>query len=147
MKHYILCDIDGTIADNKHRQPLLKKYNDWDEFFRQMLKDKPLKSAIILIEKEYQKGKGICFITGRPERFRKDTTDWLKQNIQIENYELIMREDNDHRNKVKVKKEMLNKNFSIEEIDFFLENDDELIALWRSLGIKVIDAKEINLSF
>ena len=58
-----------------------------------------------------------------------------------------MREDDDHRNKVTVKEEMLNKNCSIEEIDFFLENDDELIVLWRSLGIKVIDVKGINLSF
>ena len=147
MKHYILCDIDGTVADNQHRQSLLKEYSDWNEFFRQMVKDKPLKKAVKLIEKEYQKGKKIFFLTGRPERFRKETEDWLKQNISIENFKLIMREDDDHRNKVKVKKEMFNKNFSTEEIDCFLENDDDLIALWRSLGIKVIDVKEINLSF
>ena len=146
MKYYILCDIDGTIADNQHRQSLLKEYSDWDEFFRQMVKDKPLKEAINLIEKEYRKGKKIYFLTGRPERFRKETDDWLKQNTLIENYKLIMREDDDHRNKVKVKEEMLKKNCSIEEIDFFLENDDELIVLWRSLGIKVIDVKGINLN-
>ena len=93
MKYYILCDIDGTIADNQHRQSLLKEYSDWDEFFRQMVKDKPLKEAINLIEKEYRKGKKIYFLTGRPERFRKETDDWLKQNTLIENYKLIMREE------------------------------------------------------
>ena len=146
MKHCIVCDIDGTIADNQHRQSLLKKYKDWDEFFRQMVKDKPLKKAIKLIENEFKKGKKIYFLTGRPERFRKETDNWLKQNIVIDKFKLIMREDDDHRNKVKVKEEMFKKNFSIEEIDFFLENDDELIALWNSLGMKVIDVKEINLS-
>ena len=33
MANIILCDIDGTVADNSHRQHFLEGKKDWDGFF------------------------------------------------------------------------------------------------------------------
>ena len=33
-KRIVICDIDGTIADNSHRQHYLLGKKDWKKFFR-----------------------------------------------------------------------------------------------------------------
>tara|TARA_B100000795_G_C22636774_1_gene374842 strand:- start:55 stop:219 length:165 start_codon:yes stop_codon:yes gene_type:complete len=46
MKNIILCDIDGTVANNDHRQHFLDGKKDWDGFFDALNKDKPIHSII-----------------------------------------------------------------------------------------------------
>ena len=77
MKNIILCDIDGTVANNDHRQHFLEGKKDWDGFFDALDKDKPISLIINKIIRENESGKNIIFLTGRPERYRKTTRDWL----------------------------------------------------------------------
>ena len=141
-KEIVICDIDGTVANNDHRQHLLKDHGDWDKFFEQLDKDKPLKEIIYMVEKKHKEGKKICFITGRPERYRKKTERWLKQNLDLD-FSLIMRKDKDRRNKLETKKELFQVNFIVDDIDCCFENDPELIELWKEMGLLVIDANQI----
>jgi hydroxymethylpyrimidine pyrophosphatase-like HAD family hydrolase len=67
MSKIVLCDIDGTVANNDHRQHLLKEFKDWDKFFAALIDDKPIPKVIDLIKKYNLDGQKICFITGRPE--------------------------------------------------------------------------------
>ena len=39
MSKIVLCDIDGTVANNDHRQHLLRNYKDWDKFFSKLSED------------------------------------------------------------------------------------------------------------
>ena len=68
MKNIILCDIDGTVANNDHRQHFLEGKKDWDGFFDALDKDKPIFLIINKIIRENESGKNIIFLTGRPER-------------------------------------------------------------------------------
>ena len=90
MKKIILCDIDGTIANNDHRQHFLEGKKDWDGFFSELINDEPIFPIINKVIKEHDAGKDIIFLTGRPERYRYSTTLWLKEYFNFE-LKILMR--------------------------------------------------------
>tara|TARA_B100000424_G_C22544998_1_gene310173 strand:- start:48 stop:482 length:435 start_codon:yes stop_codon:yes gene_type:complete len=137
----IICDIDGTIADNNHRQSLLNN-NNWDKFFLEMKNDLPIYPVINKVIDEFQDGKEIIFLTGRPSNYEKETNEWLKKYFTFE-YKLVMRRENDRRNKLIVKKELFLNNFSVNEIDYVIDNDAELLHQWKELGLRALDAIDI----
>ena len=142
MNKIVLCDIDGTVANNDHRQHLLKSYKDWDKFFSQLSEDSPIFPIIEMINARFKDGMEIYFVTGRPERYRTETMSWLKKYFKY-NFLLIMRKDNDLRNKLTIKKEMLS---SIEKKDKVIEvyeNDLDLIEMWEEEGLKTIDINKL----
>ena len=143
-KKIVICDIDGTIANNDHRQNLLKKFKDWDNFFSQLHLDEPILVVIEKIKELKREGKEIVFLTGRPEKYRKPTDAWLEKYFD-QNYMLIMRKDGDVRNKSTTKEEMLKLNFDLKDIYKVYENDPELIDLWRKLELSVVDVNKFNL--
>jgi hypothetical protein len=142
MKNIILCDIDGTVANNDHRQHFLKGKKDWDGFFSELSKDTPITPIINLVNDEHASGMEIVFLTGRPERYRYSTTLWLKEYFDFE-FRLLMRKDNDQTNKIIVKEEIFDANFKIHQINSVIDNDEQLLEMWRGKGIKVISADEI----
>tara|TARA_B100001027_G_C16264015_1_gene330949 strand:- start:2649 stop:3077 length:429 start_codon:yes stop_codon:yes gene_type:complete len=137
MKKIILCDIDGTIADNDHRQHFLQGKKDWDGFFSELINDEPIIKIIKKINAYHDAGKNIIFLTGRPERYRYSTTLWLKENFDFE-FKLLMRKDSDYRNKLEVKEEIFNENFSSDDIECIFDNDKDLIKMWNEKGIKTV---------
>jgi hydroxymethylpyrimidine pyrophosphatase-like HAD family hydrolase len=142
MSKIVLCDIDGTVANNDHRQHLLKEFKDWDKFFLELKNDHPIFSIIDIVQRYYDDNKNICFITGRPERYRAETKEWLEQFFKFQ-FQLIMRKDGDARNKVEIKKELFHTNFNSQEILISIENDKLLCELWSSLGLEVIDVNKL----
>ena len=70
MKKIILCDIDGTIANNDHRQHFLEGKKDWDGFFSELINNEPIFPIINKVIEEYKAGKDIVFLTGRLEKYR-----------------------------------------------------------------------------
>ena len=138
MKNIILCDIDGTVANNDHRQHFLEGQKDWDGFFSELINDKPIYSIIDKVNKEYGDGKEIIFLTGRPERYRYSTTLWLKDYFNFE-LKILMRKNNDQNNKLKVKKEIFEENFLPNDIDYIIDNDKELLKMWSGFNIKTYE--------
>ena len=138
MKNIILCDIDGTVANNDHRQHFLEGKKDWDGFFDALDKDGPIYPIINKIVKEQQYGKDIIFLTGRPERYRNTTHTWLKEYFNFE-IKMLMRKDNDQRDKLIIKREIFEINFDIREIFLIFENDKDLISMWKKIGANVFD--------
>ena len=55
---------------------------------------------------------------------------------------MLMRKNNDQRNKLIIKMEIFESNFNNAEIDYVLDNDNELLEMWRDIGISTIDANE-----
>tara|TARA_B100000780_G_scaffold199655_1_gene141321 strand:+ start:116 stop:538 length:423 start_codon:yes stop_codon:yes gene_type:complete len=140
MKNIILCDLDGTVANNDHRQHFLEGKKDWDGFFSELVNDKPIYSIINKVNDEYLAGKEIIFLTGRPERYRYSSILWLKEYFNFE-LNLIMRKNNDQRNKLIIKKELFVENFSVDEIDYIIDNDPDLLQMWESINIVALDAR------
>lgn len=141
MANIILCDIDGTVANNDHRQHFLEGKKDWDGFFSELVNDLPIQIIIDKVIQEQANGKEIVFLTGRPERYRYSTTLWLKEHFDFE-FKLLMRNDGDQRNKLEIKKEIFKKNFKSDEVYCVFENDYELIKMWKELSLLTI---EVNL--
>ena len=142
MGNIILCDIDGTVADNSHRQHFLQGKKDWEGFFSTLVEDKPIMPTIELLKDEFKKGREIIFITGRPKRYSYSTNLWLKEYFNF-NYKLYMREDGDQRNKLSVKKDIFEKNLEAKDIAYCLDNDPNLIVQWQKLGLKTIDVNKL----
>ncbi len=138
----VLCDIDGTIANNDHRQNLLKEFNDWDKFFSLLKDDEPIHVIIERVKQEVESSNHIVFLTGRPEKYREMTNDWLSKYFE-DGFSLLMRKDDDLRNKIIVKEEIFHGNFQKTQIKACFENDPQLIELWQRLGLNVIDINSI----
>jgi len=143
MANIILCDIDGTVADNSHRQHFLEGKKDWDGFFSELVNDLPIHPIIDKINQEQADGKEIVFLTGRPERYRYSTTLWLKEYFNFE-FKLLMRKDGDQRNKLEVKKEIFTQNLENQKIFSVFENDLDLIYMWRNLGLNTLDTNKFT---
>lgn len=70
-------DIDNTLADTAHRQRFLERRpRDWDAFFAAAPHDPPLAEGIALAVATAEECE-IVYLTGRPDRCRRDTLDWL----------------------------------------------------------------------
>lgn len=138
MQNVILCDIDGTIADLSHRLHFIKNGNkDWDNFFDACDKDIPILPVIDLIENfNYD----TIFVTGRPEKVRQKTYEWLykKAGIPVYSDSLYMRKDGDYRPDAVVKAEILEeivKNGN--NILFVIDDRPSVISMWREKGLFV----------
>ncbi len=143
MKKIILCDIDGTIANNDHRQHFLEGKKDWDGFFSELINDEPIFPIINKVIDEYKAGIDIVFLTGRPEKYRYSTSLWLKEYFNFE-LKVLMRKNNDKNNKLKVKKEIFESNFEADQILYCIDNDEELLKQWQEIGLKTINANEFK---
>ena len=135
----IICDIDGTISDRRHRLKHLEGKKDWEAFFGEMHKDPPIKEIIKEIENFAEEGRNIVFVTGRPEEYRKITEKWLKENLNFPNFTLIMRETKNYESDLTLKKRILEDSLSNLNILKVYDDRDELIEMWRKEGLECID--------
>ncbi|MFR9787531.1 hypothetical protein ACL07V_02450 [Streptomyces sp. MB22_4] len=89
-------DLDNTLADTSHRQHYLRaRPKDWDGFFAAAPADPPLAEGVALA-RESARDCEIVYLTGRPERYRRDTRDWLAAH-RLPAGDLHMRGDADRR--------------------------------------------------
>jgi len=115
----IICDIDGTIADNTHRLFLvLNDPKDWEQYHRRCSEDVPMVPMLDLVRSLHHAGHRIVFSTGRPELtdegadVRTQTEIWLKMNLYAHlDYTdvLFMRPQHDRRPDFQVKVDNLAK--------------------------------------
>ena len=110
----IFCDIDGVIADIRHRLHF-KDEGDYDAFYaddnlaKDELNRKGMATLTMLVGLD-QVETSLTFITGRPERTRSATERWLAKNLPdglaYRCHSLRMRQDGDYRKSAVVKAEL-----------------------------------------
>lgn len=89
-------DVDGVVADVRHRlHHLTRRPKDWARFFAAAGRDPALDTGVALA-REYAAGHRLVWLTGRPERMRELTRDWLTRH-GLPADELYMRPDSDRR--------------------------------------------------
>lgn len=142
-KPFIVSDIDGTIADLSHRLHFVKgEDKDWDRFFSEVKNDKPRTDIIEKLQAHREDGHEVIFVSGRPERCRRDTLHWMWKNHVVRGGEepvLFMRQDGDHRPDTQTKGDIYDMylvNYPIEQI---YDDRPSVIRMWREKGQKVID--------
>ena len=74
----IVCDIDGTIANNDHRNHwIATKPKNWKAFFAEQDKDTPYEDILWTLRQYEKDNHTIIFCTGRSEEHRNVTIMWL----------------------------------------------------------------------
>ena len=155
MKKAIIFDIDGTLSNNQHRQHYLTgDKKDWDGFYSEMDKDTPNEPIIFLINMIIASkiawridDIALFIFTGRPEKYRKKTEEWLKRFLNTHDYHFLyslhMRKDGDHRPDYKIKQEMLDKIKSDGyEVFFTVDDRKQVVDMWRRNGITCLQCAE-----
>lgn len=142
MKKTIIVDIDGTLSLLGDRVKYMEQDpKDYDAFFAAVHEDEPNHSVVDLV-KTIKDSYTIVLCTGRQERCRQDTIDWLKK-YDIPYNKLLMKKDGDFRADAIAKAEMLeNAGIKYEDIAFILEDRNSVVKAWRDKGIWCFQIQE-----
>ena len=140
----ILFDLDGTLADNSHRQSFLaggKK--DWDAFFAAQDLDTPNKPVVALYGALFHSDEfAVIVVTARPERYRNQSERWFeKHKIPLDR--MIMRRDGGRRSDETVKREMLGELRSAGTTPLLVVDDRAVVVqMWRDEGITCLQCAD-----
>lgn len=136
----VVFDIDGTVADCRHRRHHIdKEAPDWETFFAGSEIDDPLAEGVALAFEHAADGH-LVWLTGRPERYRRITVAWL-QALGLPATVLHMRHDDDMRPAAVFKTERLAQIAASQEILLVVDDDDLVVAALREAGWPVEHAQ------
>ncbi|WP_318215578.1 hypothetical protein [Streptomyces sp. SCL15-6] len=132
-------DLDNTLAGTAHRQRFLERRpRDWDAFFAAAPQDPPLPEGVALVHASAGECE-IVYLTGRPERCRRDTLDWLAAQGLPEG-RVYMRGNTDRRPARRTKLEILGRLARAREIRVLVDDDELVCADAERAGITVVRA-------
>ncbi|MGW4912301.1 phosphatase domain-containing protein [Streptomyces sp. NPDC004270] len=133
-------DIDNTLADTAHRQRFLeRKPRDWDAFFAAAPHDPPLAEGITLAVATAEECE-IVYLTGRPDRYRRDTLDWLAAHGLPEG-RVHMRRNADRRPARHTKLEILRRLAERREVRVLVDDDELVCDDAERAGFTVVRAR------
>lgn len=153
MKNNIIVDLDGTLAFEEHRRPLIRTHG-WNAYFRELHKDTPNRDLITLLN-HLEEHFYIHILTGRVDAVKTETECWLQEH-EVPYDTLCMRPQGlpypdfgrplseqtfvtDHQ----LKQEMLTKH-QLTPVNTLMVFDDrnDMVKWWRSLGFSTCQVRE-----
>jgi phosphoglycolate phosphatase-like HAD superfamily hydrolase len=133
-------DLDNTLADTAHRQRFLQRRpRDWDAFFAAAPQDPPIPEGIALARESAQEC-DVVYLTGRPERCRRDTLDWLAAHGLPEG-RVYMRRDDDRRPARYTKLAILRRLARTRDIRVLVDDDELVCGDAERAGFAVVRAR------
>lgn len=151
MNYIFVVDLDGTIIDTTERIDIItKKYNLelnlWTETHIQefcrpehIKNDKIIPGAEIIVPLAHNCGAKLMFLTGRSDRAREATRDWLRHNLNIyDSVPLIMRETGDLSAPTECKLEIFKQTILKAHPDahfIFFDDDVKLLPEYSKYGL------------
>ena len=133
----VIFDIDGTLADIEHRRHYVTEGNSyWEKFNAEMGEDTPNSAVVSLYLTLWHSGNyNLEIVTGRNERFRALTEQWLVWN-EIPFNRVTMRPDKDNRADHILKEEILSSILDEgQDILFAVDDRQQVVDMWRRNGI------------
>ncbi|MET9700216.1 hypothetical protein ABZY31_25330 [Streptomyces sp. NPDC006529] len=132
-------DIDGTLSDTAHRQHFLERRpRDWDGFFGAAPADRPLAQGVAMAV-ESAADCEVVYLTGRPERCRADTEEWLARH-GLPGGRVWMRGNQDRRPARTAKLEVLRRIARGREVRMLVDDDELVCQAARAAGFPVVRA-------
>ena len=134
-----MLDIDGVVADVRHRLHHLEaRPKNWQAFFAGAATDPPLARGLDLA-RELANDHDIVWLTGRPERLRRVTTEWLRQHdLPVET--LHMRRNGDFRPARQTKLELVESLAAERTVAVVVDDDPAVISALKNAGVTVLMA-------
>ena len=137
-------DIDGVVADVRHRLHLVEKRpKDWPAFFAAAADDPALEEGIhrvLAADADFE----IVWLTGRPNSLRAVTRRWLADQ-GLPGTDLIMRSQHDFRPAPVLKLAELNK-LQARQVELFLDDDAKVVAAAAQAGFPAVLADWMDAS-
>ncbi|MFF3846938.1 hypothetical protein [Streptomyces sp. NPDC002328] len=119
-------DLDNTLADTSHRQRFLERSpRDWTAFFAAAPQDPPIPEGVALAVESARECE-VVYLTGRPERCRRDTLEWLARH-GLPDGPVHMRRNDDRRPARRTKLDVLRRLGRNREVRVLVD-DDELVC-------------------
>ena len=143
---FVIFDLDGTLALNKHRQHFIDRpvgEKDWDSFHDACDKDVLNWQIAGVVHAMYRNGNSVSIWTGRPDTMYLRTCDWLRDNgLQMAAKHLKMRPKDDHSKDTDLKKRWLDE--ALYKPDLVFEDRASVVKMWRDNGINCVQVAEGN---
>ena len=132
-------DVDGVLADVRHRlHHLESRPKDWDGFFGAAPQDPPLAEGVALCV-ESAKDCEVVYVTGRPERCRRDTLAWFRAQGLPEGT-LSMRNERDRRPARMAKLDLLRRIATGRTVAVVVDDDLQVCEAYERAGYRVLRA-------
>jgi phosphoglycolate phosphatase-like HAD superfamily hydrolase len=144
MRPLYIFDLDGTLADIRHRRHFVERdRKDWRSFFAACVDDEPIPQAIETLRCLHRGGAEIWVWSGRSDEVREETVRWLKRHriwrclpwFVPEKFR--MRKAGDHQPDDKLKSIWLSE---IEPTEYdrltaIFDDRKRVVDMWRSAGV------------
>lgn len=132
----IICDIDGTLANNDWRDPFDGTKCDQDGAYEAIIN--------ILVQYRTTFGPTIILMSGREDNCMPQTKKWLA-NFQVPYDSLYMRQTHDHRKDSIIKKELYDAHIKDKfNVLFVLDDRNSVVKLWREIGLTCLQVAPGN---
>jgi phosphoglycolate phosphatase-like HAD superfamily hydrolase len=138
----VVVDLDGTLCDSSHRDHYARN-KQWDEFHAALGEDKLWPDVAAVLRALCLDGVRIVALSGRNERYRGPTIDWLLRHNLFEISQVILRPNNDYTPDHILKPEMLRDELfegdletAKKDVMFILEDREKVVQAWRDLGFR-----------
>jgi len=147
----VVFDIDGTLANIEHRLDYVRsKPKNWKAFDAGIPNDKvnyPVADVFWALDATDQHT--IILASGRNERSRQATENWLRKNSLNAYDKLYMRKADDFRNDSIVKREMLDEIIADygKKPDIWFDDRPRVVKAIRSRGVFVFDVYQGTVDF
>lgn len=143
-KPFVICDIDGTIANIEHRLHHVKKDpKDWTAFFESSFDDKVRMDVRNILKGYASKGYEVIYVSARPDTYEWQTELWLAHYecmSELNVAGIIMRPAGDRRPDTEVKHSIYDRYFKDKyPIEVVIDDRPSVIRMWRSNGLQVND--------
>jgi hypothetical protein len=130
-------DIDGVLADAGHRQHLVEaRPKDWDAFFAAVGADAAIPGGLSLL-RELAEQHEVVLLSGRPERTRTDTEQWLAGQ-GITGLRLVLRPDADHRPAATLKADLIRGIGTPDTVAVVVDDDDSVVETLTRVGYRTL---------
>jgi len=118
----IICDLDGTLAFMRDRDPYNATHCDEDDLNA---------SVANVLRNFHANGYQILLVSGREERFSEPTVRFLEKH-SISYHQLWMRKTGDFRKDATIKKEIFDAEIAGKYfIEFVLDDRNQVVDMWR----------------
>jgi phosphoglycolate phosphatase-like HAD superfamily hydrolase len=133
-------DLDNTLADTAHRQHFLEsRPRNWDGFFSAAPQDPPIPQGVALAVESAEECE-VVYLTGRPERCRRDTLEWLAAHGLPEG-RVFMRGNADRRPARYTKLEILRRLARTRAVRMLVDDDELVCEDAERAGFTVVRAR------
>jgi phosphoglycolate phosphatase-like HAD superfamily hydrolase len=133
-------DIDGVVADVRHRLHHIEgRRKHWGAFFAGAGEDPPHPEGLAVVA-TLAADHEVVFLTGRPERLRAVTEEWLDAH-GIGGRRLVMRDARDHRPAPVFKLDEIARLAGSRSVAIVVDDDARVLAALRAAGHAVFAAE------